>query len=412
MNALSYLIEVNLLLALHLLLYATLLRHQTRLNLNRGVLLGGVLMAWLWPLWEPASWGHLLFHHLGSSVGADSWQLNPVTVGYRSLSGGLSAGTLLWGAYLLGVVVAAAFLFGELLRMFRLLRQVPHTSQDGYRLYLLPPGRREAFSFLNRVVVSEPVPAPILEHELVHVRQRHSWDVLLLEVCRVLCWFNPAVYWLSQLLRELHEYLADRDSSALLGAASYAELLVSVSLDRPLRTLMQAFHSPLSLKNRIHMLYKNTQGRSRLWRYLLGLPLMAASFLMVTAWFAATSQPRPGSTVARMLQTPSTASTQPGTDYPSFPGGQRALMSYLSTHIKYPLHARNDGHQGMVLVRFVVQPSGVLSDVQALPNPKLDPYLSVEAVRVVRLMPHWIPARKNDRPVAAVMTLPITFVLQ
>lgn len=95
---------------------------------------------------------------------------------------------------------------------------------------------------------------------------------------------------------------------------------------------------------------------------------------------------------------------------PDFPGGMSALMQYLSKHIKYPVIAEENGIQGRVIVTFVVEKNGSITDVQVIKS--VDPSLDKEAVRVVKSMPHWIPGKQNGSAVRVKYTLPVTFRLQ
>ncbi|MBQ7451253.1 MAG: energy transducer TonB [Prevotella sp.] len=94
---------------------------------------------------------------------------------------------------------------------------------------------------------------------------------------------------------------------------------------------------------------------------------------------------------------------------PSFPGGNAALMNYLSQNIKYPVIAEENGIQGRVIVQFVVGKDGHISDVRVAKS--VDPSLDKEAVRVVRGMPKWIPGKQNGQAVTVRYTLPVTFRL-
>ena len=95
---------------------------------------------------------------------------------------------------------------------------------------------------------------------------------------------------------------------------------------------------------------------------------------------------------------------------PDFPGGMSALMQYLSKNIKYPVVAEENGIQGRVIVTFVVEKNGSITDVQVVKS--VDPSLDKEAVRVVKSMPNWIPGKQNGSAVRVKYTLPVTFRLQ
>ena len=95
---------------------------------------------------------------------------------------------------------------------------------------------------------------------------------------------------------------------------------------------------------------------------------------------------------------------------PSFPGGPSALMQYLSSNIKYPVVAEENGVQGRVVCTFVVERDGSITDVRVIRS--VDPSLDKEAVRVVKSMPKWIPGKQNGSAVRVKYTVPVTFRLQ
>ena len=95
---------------------------------------------------------------------------------------------------------------------------------------------------------------------------------------------------------------------------------------------------------------------------------------------------------------------------PTFPGGQQELMSYLGKNIKYPTIAQENGTQGRVIIQFVVERDGTITDVHVARG--VDPYLDKEAVRVVQSMPKWIPGKQNGKAVRVKFTVPVLFRLQ
>ncbi len=95
---------------------------------------------------------------------------------------------------------------------------------------------------------------------------------------------------------------------------------------------------------------------------------------------------------------------------PSFPGGPSALMQYLASNIKYPVVAEENGVQGRVIVTFVVEKDGSITDVRVVKS--VDPSLDKEATRVVKSMPKWIPGKQNGSAVRVKYTVPVTFRLQ
>lgn len=95
---------------------------------------------------------------------------------------------------------------------------------------------------------------------------------------------------------------------------------------------------------------------------------------------------------------------------PAFPGGDAALMKYLQENTQYPTIAAENGVQGRVVVGFVVEKDGSITDVTVIKSQ--DPSLDREAARVVKSMPRWIPGKQNGSAVRVKYQVPVTFRLQ
>ena len=92
---------------------------------------------------------------------------------------------------------------------------------------------------------------------------------------------------------------------------------------------------------------------------------------------------------------------------PEFPGGIAAMNDFIYTNIKYPKDAIKQEVGGRVIVMFVVETDGSLSNVRVAR--KVFPSLDDEAVRVVKSMPKWKPGKEKGRPVRVNFTMPIVF---
>lgn len=97
-------------------------------------------------------------------------------------------------------------------------------------------------------------------------------------------------------------------------------------------------------------------------------------------------------------------------EMPKFPGGPNAMFEYLDKNLKYPIIAEENGVQGRVIVTFVVECDGSLSDVKVTKS--VDPSLDREAQRLVKSMPHWISGKQNGKSVRVKYTVPVTFKLK
>lgn len=95
---------------------------------------------------------------------------------------------------------------------------------------------------------------------------------------------------------------------------------------------------------------------------------------------------------------------------PSFPGGQAAMFEWMGNNMKYPIICEENGVQGRVIVTFVVEHDGSISNVQVVKS--VDPSLDKESVRLVKAMPRWIPGKQKGKPVRVKFTVPVTFRLK
>lgn len=94
---------------------------------------------------------------------------------------------------------------------------------------------------------------------------------------------------------------------------------------------------------------------------------------------------------------------------PAFPGGNKAMSNYLAKNIKYPKNDRENNLQGRVVVQFVVEPDGSLTDVKALHSPSAA--MGKEAVRVFKNSPKWKPGTVKGKAVRAMFTIPVNFTI-
>ena len=94
---------------------------------------------------------------------------------------------------------------------------------------------------------------------------------------------------------------------------------------------------------------------------------------------------------------------------PKFPGGQSALMQWLSTNMKYPKIAAENGIEGRVYVSFIVRSTGEITDIKIARS--VDPSLDEEAIRTISRMPKWIPGKQGGEAVNVRYTMPLTFRL-
>jgi protein TonB len=94
---------------------------------------------------------------------------------------------------------------------------------------------------------------------------------------------------------------------------------------------------------------------------------------------------------------------------PEFPGGQAAFNKFVADNLKYPAIASENGVEGTVVLNFVVEENGSITNIKILRD--IGNGCGTEAMRLVRAMPKWVPGQHNGRPVRVMYTLPVLFKL-
>ena len=439
----AYILRSAICLVLFYLGYRLLLNRDTFHRFNRYALLSGFVLAALLPfvrvaVEQPSPLGQAMYD-------MEEWMrlatpIEPAAVASPAFSF-YSIGLAI---YLVGMLFfAVRFLWG-VANLFRLIRS-GHCERlaDGgwlvvHRLPLAP------FSWLRYIFLSEcdmqSKPELILAHEQAHIRMGHTWDLLFTELFLWLQWFNPAAWLLRKELQSVHEFEAD---AAVLGmgydSKEYKLLLIEKAVGSSRYTLANSLNHS-SLINRITMMQKRKSNPWARMKYAFVLPVAATAMAAfarpeISRQMAEISSAKI-TDLSRMVQTAAAEMPRPEavdtmttskevtvigyaqfTDkvyesvevMPEFPGGQAELLKFVAKSIKYPTEAQRRGAQGRVIVKFVVETNGSISNIHVVKS--IDPLLDAEAIRVCTTMPTWASARQEGKAVRCYYTIPVTFRL-
>ena len=315
-------------------------------------------------------------------------------------------------------VVALALLLRVLWQVVvvcRLAQRSERATLHGTAVCLLT-GDYSPFSFFRWIFVNPVNKTPsqvkqILTHEQTHVAQWHSVDALLSQLFVAAFWFNP-VAWLMRLqVRNNLEYLTDR--SVISGGTdkkAYQYHLLAVAYRTNVATITNNFNV-LPLKKRIKMMNKQTSNPLARFKYLLFVPLAVALLAMNSTAMRANVQKKVVKSTKVTKKTGTTDKVYEVCEQmPIFPGGDAAMMKYLSENVKYPALAIKAQEQGRVVVSFTVEKDGAISDVKVARS--VTPSLDAEAVRVVKAMPKWTPGKQGGQLVRVKYNVPVSFRLQ
>ena len=430
---LVYILKSAACLAVFYLFYKLLMSRDTFHRFNRFALLGLLVLSSLLPLVEasvnsPAAVQETMLTLEQLLLLAD---IQPEG---ESMAAATPSATVLWLraallVYLTGIVFFIVRNLCSLARLGRLIRQGKREALDSYL-----PDRKEKnvrlvvhdydiapFSWMHWIVIArkdlEENGREILIHELAHIRNRHSWDLLLADLCIFVQWFNPAAWLLKQELQNIHEYEADETVLREgVNARNYQMLLIKKAVGTRLYSMANSFNHS-SLKKRITMMLKEKSNPWARAKYLYILPLAA---LAVTAFarpeVSAVADeisavkviaPAVHDSIQPNVQTAVAAPSSALDQMPEFPGGMEALNTYLRNNIRYPQEAQKAGIQGRVIIQFIVSKDGSITDAEVVES--VDPQLDAEGLRLIKNMPRWKPGMRKGQAIRVKQTLPIRF---
>ena len=464
---LIYILKSAVCLSLFYLFYRLLLSKETFHRFNRIALLGILFLSLLIPFIEVTTAHQTELSQTVLTVEqllmmAEAMDPAEVSVAQpEELS--ISWVQVLLLFYLVGIIFFACRNLYSLSRLLLLIKSGKRERlKGGVRLIVL---EREVapFSWMRYIVISrkdlEEDGREILIHEMAHIQNRHSIDLLVADICIFFQWFNPGIWLLKQELQNIHEYEADETViNEGIDAKDYQLLLIKKAVGTRLYSMANSFNHS-KLKKRITMMLKEKSSPWARLKYLYVLPVAA---IAVTAFarpevsetveeisavkvndLTAIVETKVAESSGQLLPVQSVlkdsvnrkskvavqqmdelvvvgyASKDSVKDrepvfnvveqMPSFPGGMEALMQYLAKNMRYPVEAQKNKVQGRVVVGFIVSKDGDIKKAHILRG--VDPELDAEAIRVIESMPRWMPGMQRGKAVAVSYTLPVMFRL-
>ncbi|RNI32931.1 TonB family protein [Rufibacter immobilis] len=416
-NLLQYLLESAAGLTLLYLCYALLLRRETCFQFNRYYLLGSLVLAFLVPLsqlpglalWpqEPMQQEVVLEPMDMTMVAAQVVVVPEETFNYWNL---------LYVVYGIGLLFFGLRLVVQLVRLRRFARQrgvsfyLPNLSPVVFTQGQLPTFSFWRYVFFDNSQKLTPEETErILQHEQVHIDQRHTLDVLLVSVVGIVFWFNPLLVLYKKALEQTHEFIADAQVAQTAGSSLYSYLLVKQvfrNADFPLGSYF-FLHKSLTL-TRIKMMKKLHQS-PRLSRMLMAVPALALFLVAVAAM-----RPAPAPQAAFEKNTKVTNGPA------EFPGGKDALERFVKSSFVLPEVAfqkrksPNDYVRVVGTIEVDVKEDGTAVFGKTLhlevnPNDAaVTQAVQQQFARLVQQMPKWSPAKKDGRAVASKERISVT----
>jgi len=280
----SYLLQVFIFQLAFLLVYEILLKKETFFNYNRWYLILAPSLAFLLPL--------LKLEFLSEAIPAENFRamgstwLPEVVIGGKNTVTPENTGKIVetsasinW--WLVAYAAGALISLSLFILKFRKLRQLSTKSEikleQGLRIHSIP-NSDIACTFFHKIFIGDEISAKekqqIIAHELVHIRENHSLDLLFFEILKVIFWFNPLLYIFQNQLATVHEYIADKTAVKISGKKEYYHQLLNTAFSTQNISFINQFFNHSLIKKRILMLQKNKSSKLSKFKFLLVIPLM------------------------------------------------------------------------------------------------------------------------------------------
>ena len=418
-SILTYLLEASVCLTAFYLLFVFYINKQPNFTFSRFYLLLSLSLSFSIPLLSfstsfiPA--GETVTYYLQEVV-ASGYQVAPEVFDSKLT---LQA-AILYVYFAIAGILLLRFI-GRVLSIFRIINGGSKSSLKGYPV-LRSTMIKQTGTFLGYILWKDPNELTkdeeqiVLEHELVHVKQHHTIDVLLSELAGIVLWFNPIAIFFKKQIKQNHEYLADQSISED-NRSEYVSLMAKQALVENGLLLTSSF-SDNQILNRINML-----NARRTWssgtRYLLAVPL---TLLLFVTFSCEESGPELQEeeialdTEFEIQDVPEGEQEIEGEIFtvvesaPSPQGGMTEFYQYIASNLKYPETAREAGIEGKVFIEFIVTKEGKVINSKILKG--IHPQCDEAARRVVANSADWTPGTQRDREVNVKVVLPISFKLK
>jgi hypothetical protein len=428
----SYLFKMFVCSGLLFLYYHVALRNKLFHQWNRFYLLGTIILSLIIPCLEFSMTGTA-----GAATVSNIQLLQAVYVTDAYVAGKNFLSTDQWTAFAYGIVsfcVLIIFVLA-LLRIRLIIRSHPVVMLGDIK-FLNTNEKDAPFSFLNYVFWNKQIDLEsasgkhIFQHELAHIRERHSLDKIFAQCVLIFFWCNPFFWLIKKELRIIHEFLADKRSGA--DPHVFATMILNVTYPKHHNYLTNHFFQS-SIKRRLAMLTKQYNPRNSYISRLLVLPLCAfilfACSVKDKQELAIPAKETATKTDSNQPVTTSTGSTQTKNENrmgevdpnnkvyekveveAAFPGGLSAWRRFLERNLNAQVPSDNGAPEGSftVIAKFIVDRMGNISDIRTLTKHGYG--MEEEVIRAISRGPKWTPAINYGKQVNAYRQQPITFVI-
>jgi bla regulator protein BlaR1 len=419
----NYIIQVVLFQVFFLVIYDFFLSKETFFTKNRWYLLSTPILSFLIPFIKIPRFQKAVSQefivYLPEIVLSPEKVIQHViqdTTFYQSIN---YIHILFW----LGVVLFSMLFLIKLGKIINLIRMYKAEQQADFTLIFIP-NQTKAFSFFNYIFLGKEIPASqqekIIQHELVHSKQRHSFDLLFFESLKIIMWFNPMIYFYQQRITLVHEYISDDIVSKKEAKEIYINNLLSHYFQVENISFINQFYKQTLIKKRIIMMKKKQSNKMNQLKYLVLIPVLL-SMLFYTSCSSSrqvTKTAKAIEIIEEVEEITESVSFMKIEKAPTFPGcdsGDKDCFSkMIKKHFSRNFDSKLPNGLGLsagkkrVFVGFKVDVNGDVIDVKVrAPHSEI----KEEVLRVMSSLPKIMPGKQDGVKVAVSYTIPFTLFI-
>lgn len=334
---------------------------------------------------------------------------------------------ILWSLY---AIISSLFIFRfgkNLLAIVLKIKSNPKKKIENSTLVLVEE-KTLPHTFLNYIFINKEdyenrnVEEELYTHELTHARQKHTFDVLFIEILKTIFWFNPILIFYKKAIQLNHEFLADAKVVKSYNNVPFYQNLLLEKASWNSNFYLASNLNFLVTKKRLIMMTKTTSKSRALLTKLSVLPILAGLIFFSCsetnpkndkAAEAKTTEVKTAEVETAVVKTEEPIVTEEVTEVqavkpedkpsqPEFPGGIAAFYKFVKKEYKIPSDFKG---KGSLIASFVVETDGSLSDIKIIKD--LGNGTAEEFVRLLNISPKWEPGILRGKPVRSQFNLPI-----
>lgn len=399
----TYLLKSGLLLLVFYAVYKLLLENERMFRFNRVYLLGSIVFSLIIPL-------QLFSIKPFFSAAINVVQLDGIIIKTnREVLDKMDYNQILM--YVAGIVYGVIVLilivrfFRNLYSFYKNIKNNKTEIINNQKIVLV----KESIlphSFWNAIFINAKefengkIPSELIVHEQAHIKQKHSLDILFIEILQIIFWFNPLIILFKKAIKLNHEFLADQAVNEQFESVSaYQSLLLDIAYNKTNIALASNINYLITKKRFLMMTKEESPLKIILKAFTVGIVSVLMLFIFSTNAVA--------QEVSKIEnQSKDFLMTADVDVQPQFPGGILEFYKLVGQNYRVPKELSKNKTNGKVYLQFMIEKDGSLSEITILRD-KLGYGAGEEAVRVLKLSPKWIPASDKGNPVRVMYSLPI-----